>query len=55
MATDDLPGDVSDDSWDAGQPSLPIDWVPTVPQTFPQYTRPFDPWYDIARDYPGNL
>jgi hypothetical protein len=55
MATDDLPGDVSDDSWDTGHAALPMDWIPTAPRTFPQYTRPFEPWSDIARDYPGHL
>jgi hypothetical protein len=55
MATNELPGDVSDDSWDTGHPALPMNWVSTVPRTFPQYTRPFEPWSDIARDHPGHL
>jgi hypothetical protein len=55
MTTEDLPGDVSDDSWDTGHPALPMNYVPTVPRNFPQYTRPFEPWSDIARDYPGHL
>jgi hypothetical protein len=55
MATDNLPGDVSDDNWDNGHPALPMDWVPTVPRTFPQYTRPFEPWSDISRDNSGHL
>ena len=55
MATNDLPSDVSDDSWDTGQPALPMDWVLTVPRIFPQYTRPFEPWSDIAPNYPDNL
>jgi hypothetical protein len=28
MATDDLPGDVSEDSWDTGHPALPMDGSP---------------------------
>ena len=24
-------------------------------RTFPQYTRPFEPWSDIARNYPGHI
>jgi hypothetical protein len=55
MATDDLSGDVSDHSWDTGQPALPMDWFLTVPLTFPQYTRTFEPWTVIARDYPSHV